>query len=272
MRFNPFLLFYKKPLFLLLVYILFSIFFLRMNNEDSLSGIRYASLQVVEKFADIKMQFSIWKDYRKEIESLKGENFLLNTKSQKLNHILQENVRLKELLGLKQQCDINCIATNVIGIGTEIGIRSLILDVGEEDSVHKNMPVLTAHGLVGKIVITTPSQSFTQILFDHNSLVSARLKNSRETGVISWSGNSWLNLLYISKDVPVSIGEEITTSGLSKIYPPLIRIGVVTFIEENEFDLFKEIRVKPSVNFNALEEVFVLKTKNLILPETLADE
>jgi rod shape-determining protein MreC len=243
-----------------------------MNSEESLSGIRYASLQFVEKFADAKMQFSIWKDYQKEIEALKRENFLLSTKNQKLDHIIQENYRLKKLLGLKQKSEIKFVAANVIGIGTEIGIRSLILDVGEEDSINKNMPVVTAQGLVGKVVITTLGQSIAHILFDHNSLVSARLKNSRETGVISCDGNSWLNLLYISKDVPVSIGEEVTTSGLSEIYPPLIRIGVVTLIEENEFDLFKEIRVKPTVNFNTLEEVFVLITKNLVMPENLAGE
>lgn len=272
MKFNPFLLFYKKPLFLLLVYVLLSVGLLRMNSETSLSGIRYASLQVVESFAKIQLQFSIWKNYRREITELKKENYLLSRKNQNLKHIVLENIRLKKLLKLKQESEYDFVAARVIGIGTEIGIRSLILDVGDEDSVKKNMPVLTADGLVGKIVVTTPKESIIQILADHNSLVSARLQNSRETGVVSWDGNSWLNLLYISKDVPVTIGEEVVTSGLSKIYPPLIRIGVVTFIKENDYDLFKEIRLKPAVNFNALEEVIVLRTSPQKLPENIASE
>lgn len=258
MKLNPFLVLVRKPLFLLVVYIILSIVLLRMNPEKSLQGLRYGALQVVEVFAKIRFQIAVWKDYQKEVEILKRENFKLQTTLQKTRDIFLENERLKLLLNFKEENQLELIPSKIIGVGTELGVRSFVLDIGEEDGAQKNMPVLTADGLVGKIVLTTPKQSICQILKDHNSLVSARLQNSREIGVVSWDGEPWLNLLYISKDVPVNIGEDVVTSGLSKIYPPFLRIGQVSEINENEYDLFKEIRIKPAVNFNSLEEVIVI--------------
>ena len=170
-----------------------------------------------------------------------------------------ENIRLKKLLNLKEETNYSFVAGRVIGSGIEFGVRSFILNIGEEDGVKENLPVINGDGLVGKIISISPDQSITQILMDHNSLVSARLEGSREAGVISWDGNSWLNLLYISRDVPVSLGEVVVTSGLSQIYPPDLQIGIVSDIKQNEYDLFKQIRINPSVNFNALEEVLVIK-------------
>jgi rod shape-determining protein MreC len=141
----------------------------------------------------------------------------------------------------------------------------LILNVGSADSIQKNQAVLTEAGLVGKILDTEPKQALTQILMDRNTLVSARLQKSREIGVVGWSGNLWLDLYYIPKDVEVEPGEVVITSGLSRIYPQGIKIGVVAEINEKEYELFKEIKVKPAVNFNQLEDVFVVLVNDTLL-------
>ena len=100
---------------------------------------------------------------------------------------------------------------------------------------------------------------------DRNALVSARLQKSREIGVVGWSGNLWLDLYYIPKDVEVEPGEVVITSGLSRIYPKGIKIGVVAEVKEKEYELFKEIKVKPAVNFNQLEDVFVVLVNDTLL-------
>ncbi len=218
-------------------------------------------LQTIEWVHQIEETFRLRHHMSQEIEQLKAENFRLKMTALKLREVLIENSRLRRLLKLKEEGAYRVVAARVIGSGTEGGIRSLIISVGEQDSVRKNMPVVNADGLVGRVIATTPGQSIVQILMDHNSLVSARLQHSREAGVIAWSGNSWLDLLYIPKNIPVEKGEMVITSELSRIYPPGLKIGIVTTIKENKFDLFKEIRVKPAVNFNAVEEVFVIRNQ-----------
>ena len=82
---------------------------------------------------------------------------------------------------------------------------------------------------------------------------------------MGWSGNLWLDLYYIPKDVEVEPGEGVITSGLSRIYPQGIKIGVVAEIEEKEYELFKKIKVKPAVNFNRLEDVFIVQVNDTLL-------
>jgi rod shape-determining protein MreC len=96
---------------------------------------------------------------------------------------------------------------------------------------------------------------------DHDCWVGARLQNSREVGIVGWNGNVWLDLHYIPKNIPVRIGELVITSGLSEIYPPELKIGVVVDIEESEGELFKKVQVTPAVNFNSIEEVFIIRTE-----------
>lgn len=272
MKFTLFLLFYRKPLFLLTVYLFLSLLIMSFNDPASLRPISNISLQVVEVFANIRHDISLWKDYQGEVRQLREENARLKLANQESREIMLENVRLKKLLELGENHEYDFIAARVIGSGIELGVRSLILNAGESDSVRENMPVINGDGLVGKIISVMPDQSITQVLMDHNSLVSARLEISRESGVIAWDGRSWLNLQYISRDVAVTFGELVVTSGLSRIYPPNLRIGFVSHIEQNDYDLFKKIRVTPSVNFKALEEVMILKATGSGLVEELTSE
>lgn len=272
MKFTPFLVFYKKPFFLLTIYVFLSLLLMHFNDPASLRFLSNISLQVVEVFANIRYDISLWKDYQEEAQGLREENARLKLADQKSREMMLENARLKKLLNLSENNEYHFVAARVIGSGIELGVRSLILDVGERDSVGENMPVINGDGLVGKIISVTPDQSITQVLMDHNSLVSARLEISRESGVIGWDGQSWLNLQYISRDVAVSFGEVVVTSGLSRIYPPNLRIGIVSHIEQNDYDLFKKIRVTPSVNFKAIEEVMILKTKKPGLVESQTGE
>lgn len=272
MKFNPFLLFYRRPLFLVIIYAFLSLLLMNFNDANSLRGVRSVSLQFVEFFADIRHDISIWKDYQNEANRLRAENTLLKLTRQRLQEALLQQRRLQDLVKLPEEPKYDFIAARVIGFGIENGVRSLILNVGERDSIAENMPVINGDGLVGRIISVTDGQSITQILMDHNSLVSARLQRSRESGTISWTGNSWLNLLYISKDVPVLLGEEVVTSGLSEIYPPNLIIGYVSHIEQNEYDLFKDIRISPAVNFKALEEVVVLKISVAATAEQVPSE
>ncbi len=248
----------KGSLILLSGYIFLSFLLMNTNKPGPLRGIRLGLLAAVSGIHSIQEQFTTLHRLREENEALRRENFQLKVINQQLGEALLQNLRLKRLLGLKDSLNYQFIAARVIGRGTERGVQSIILNVGTTEGARKNCPVITADGLVGRILITEPHHSIVQILMDYNALVSARLQQSREVGTIAWAGNPWLELRYIAKNVAVSVGEAVVTSGLSPIYPAGIKIGVVQSVTENQFAFFKEIHVKPAVNFNALEEVFIM--------------
>jgi rod shape-determining protein MreC len=67
----------------------------------------------------------------------------------------------------------------------------------------------------------------------------------------------------------IRVGDRIETSGLGGIFPPGIMIGVVTAVESEEeqskinrsYGIFKTVDVEPYVDFNRLEELFVIAVK-----------
>ncbi|RMG65517.1 MAG: rod shape-determining protein MreC [Calditrichaeota bacterium] len=258
MRFHFLLPIFRKPHYLLLVYVGLSFFLMSLNPPAELRGIRMGVLALVEFWSGIQESLTRRQVSRKELEALKEENFRLQLSNQRLREVLLENIRLHRLLNLSRELDVAYVSARVIGLGTERDVQSIILNVGSRDGVGKNMPVVNADGLVGKVIAVTPGQAVVQILLDHNSLVSARLQQSRELGIVSWDGSPWLRLQYIPKSVAVSVGEPVVTSGLSNIYPPGLKIGVVVKVSEDRRGFFKNIRVKPAVDFNRLEEVFVI--------------
>ncbi len=254
----------RRTIVLLVFYIFLSFMIMAFNDPFKLRGIRIAILQGIAWVSEIENYFLSVRNFRDENYRLKRSVLELSIEKQQLQENMLENIRLRRLLKFKEESSFTFVPALVIAHGQELAIRSLILNVGSADSVQKNQTVVTETGLVGKILEVEPNQSITQILMDRNSLVSARLQKSREIGVISWSGNLWLDLNYIPRDVPVEPGEVVITSGLSRIYPRGIKIGIIADVQENEYELFKQIKVKPAVNFNRLEEVFVMLTTDTL--------
>ncbi|MFZ0390431.1 MAG: rod shape-determining protein MreC [Calditrichia bacterium] len=248
----------QNSLLLLSVYTLISILLISVNNPSTLRGVRIAVLRVIGWVNAVEQNFEFTDQLEKQNQDLRKELLELSITNQRLQEIMLQNIRLKKLLNFKEESAYNFLIANVVGLGQEKSVRSIIINVGLQDSVKKNYPVVTERGLVGKILIAEPRFSVVQILMDRNALVSARLQRSREIGVVSWSGNIWLDLDYVPKEVEIESGEAVVTSGLSHIYPPGLKIGVVGETSQNSYELFQKIKIKPAVNFNRLEEVFVI--------------
>lgn len=257
MRLSAYLSYIKSPFALLLLYVIVSIMLMNFSDDAALSGIRWQLLRAVEQVDRIQSRLEFRGYLVEENDRLEQENFELKMTQQQLREVFLENQRLKAMLKLKERLPYRAVPAHVIGSGTEKGIRSMVLDVGSDEGVERNHPVLDADGLVGKVIAVTPGQSIVQLLTDRNLFVSARLQNSRETGEVGGGNDYLLDLYHIPKNIPVERGEVVLTSGLSRIYPPGLKIGVVAEIREDETDMFKQIRVRPAVNFNAVEEVFV---------------
>ena len=248
----------QRSLFLFLSYTTLSFILMSLNDPFVLRGIRIVALQFISIADSFESKIERVSGLEEDNKILRKQLLEMSIKNQRLQEEMIENIRLKRLLNFKESSDYKIISAKVIGFGQEQTVQSLIINVGNADGLAKNMPVVTERGIVGKIFTVENNQSSVQILKDRNMLVSVRLQKSREVGVITWTGNIWLDLNYIPKEIKVQPGEVIITSGLSRIYPEGLKIGIVSEVEENEYELFKQIKVKPAVESQRLEEVFVL--------------
>lgn len=176
-----------------------------------------------------------------------------------------ENVRLRDLLGLAERHPYELIAARVVGRSLDRLGGSLAIDKGEADGVHPDRAVLTPEGLVGRVERTTAHGARVLTLLHRDCAVAARVERSRVDGVVRWEFGErpTLNLLYVSSQEDVKVGDRIQTSGLGGIFPAGIRIGTVTRIGLEDDGLMKEISVRPAVNFRTLEELLAYSPSTL---------
>jgi rod shape-determining protein MreC len=87
------------------------------------------------------------------------------------------------------------------------------------------------------------------------------MKKSKNNGRIEWDGQSplYLTLRNIPKSDSVIRGDTVLTGINSYNYPPGWIIGTVADIVEDKSTNFYVLRVKPSANFQNLQQVFVVE-------------
>jgi len=176
----------------------------------------------------------------------------------------QEAVRLRELLALQQTLPLDTLAAQVVGRDGVPWFRSLMLDKGEQDGVRLDAAVISATGVVGRVIAVGPRAARVQVLLDRDSGSAAIVERSRVSGVVSGqvsgpdAGSEDLQLKYVSERADVAVGDVVVTSGLDRIYPKGLAIGRVRFVGEAT-GLFREIRVEPSARFERLEKVLVVR-------------
>ena len=216
------------------------------------------------------------RNYVKELEGVRDENQKLREKVVELtlrNSWLQEdhleNQRLRDLLEFRSKLEYEVIPAEILSAEPNRRNFSILIDKGSGDGVRRNMPVVNLQGLVGKVVDASFSSAVVQLMLDPNFRASAQDQTTRVFGIIKPQSGSSLKLDNVPLREEIKVGDRILTSGLGGIFPPGIMIGVVTAVESEEdqsrvnhsFGIFKTIEVASYIDFNRLEELFVLEVK-----------
>src|SRR5208282_3802568 len=166
--------------------------------------------------------------------------------------------RLQALLGFKEQFISQTMAAQVIGSsGSELS-RSVYIDKGYKDGIKPDMAVITADGIVGK-VLRADNRHVAQVLLidDQTSGVGAILDKTRLQGILRGTPSGEVMLEKVMSDETVPAGELVLTSGGDGIFPKGLLVGRVTKVSPGS-ELFLNIRVRPAAPLSRLEEVLVV--------------
>ena len=88
-----------------------------------------------------------------------------------------------------------------------------------------------------------------------------KLQESRFPGLLcGYSGNSNLcKMDYISRAAFITFGDVVITSGQGGVFPPGIIVGAVIKSCALESSAYQRAIVKPVIDYNLVEDVFVIK-------------
>lgn len=203
---------------------------------------------------------------RSEVETLREQNAQLRQRLAELEEARLENARLREIVGFIEARELDGVGARVIGRPTTSWEGTMIIDKGSDQGIEVGMPVLAPQGLLGQTVEVSPGSARVRLITDQRSGVAAIIQASRAEGVVSGSIEGGLSMDFVSREITVTVGDVVLTSGMGGVYPGGLLIGEVMEYELNDNDLFPTISVRPSARITGIEEVIVL-TGATPLPE-----
>lgn len=240
----------------------------RNTENESTRLIRIWSVSTVTPLEKAIMWFrggtgNLWRSYiylrgvRQENRELKEEIARLRLEQVRLNDDAEQARRLQALLGFKEQFISKTVAAQVIGSSGSEQSRSVYIDKGTKQGIDKDMPVITADGVVGKVLRVFGSTAQVLLIDDQTSGVGALLDKSRLQGVLRGTPAGEVVLEKVMSDEQVQVGDRVLTSGGDQIFPKGLPVGTVTKVSPGP-ELFLNIRVRPTADLSRLEEVLVI--------------
>ncbi len=200
-----------------------------------------------------------------EIGQLRAENARLRAEVERLQRELAqleevsaEVQRLRRLVGFRPPASLGTVAARVVSRDPSRWYTTLTVDRGSRDGVARNDPVVTAEGLVGRVLEVYPHTSRVLLVTDPRSSVGVLVQTTRDPGVVEGTSTGQLRLRYLSRSSPLRDGDVLVTSGLGGIFPRGLRVGVVRKVVRTAGALFQEADVQPAADLSRLEEVLVV--------------
>jgi rod shape-determining protein MreC len=232
---------------------------LRVWTVGAISPFQRAGAKGIGNIRDTWSHYFALQNTTRDNEQLRRENDALKLQVNQLQSKAAESDRLAGLLNFRQaQRNVPMLAARVIGTSADTASQTVYLDRGERDGIRRNMGVITPDGVVGKVIESYRDTAQVLLLTDKDSGVGAMLAESRIQSPVGGTGEPLLSMKYIPTDDAVNVGEHVVTSGMDRIFPRDLPVGIVTEIKAGR--PFQQVRVRPAANLQRLEEVIVLLT------------
>lgn len=203
-----------------------------------------------------------------DINNLKSENEQLLARNRELEEQLREleiikaeNATLRAYNNMSEKySDYTTVPAYIINKDISNLSDTMIINVGSDNGIAENMPVITTEGLVGYVISTTNKTSKIKPIIDPSCSISAAISTSRDSVITKGilGSNNTLKLMYIPTDADLVMEDSIETSGIGGIYPKGILIGKISQIIESKNITDRYAIVETAVDFSKLETVLVI--------------
>lgn len=205
-------------------------------------------------------------ELRRQVEQLKGDN--LQLKQQVLAALryqeLEEGIFKSPVLQKYEK-----IGATIITRNPTAWYQTIKVNKGSDHGVKTGDPVVANIGLVGKVVSVSATTSDILLILDGEGKVGALVRDNKGKAIfgiltgtykrderLKSSGSLEMNF---RQDDEVNVGDLVFTSGLGGVYPKDIPIGVVAGVKLDSNGLLKTAVIDPIVDFDSLEEVYLVK-------------
>ena len=161
---------------------------------------------------------------REEVDRLRGEQAQAQEAAAELDE-------MRRALDLPTYEGITSTHAQVVGGAASNFDRTVQIDKGANAGIRRGMPVITAAGLVGRVVEVSLNSAHVELLTDPDFRVGVKHVLSSDIGVAEGRGTDQPLRVSVGLDASTEIhtGDYFTTSGVEhSLFPPGIPVGRAT--------------------------------------------
>jgi rod shape-determining protein MreC len=209
----------------------------------------------------VRKVVDVWKNYF-NLQSINQTLLYLN------RSLLDENIYLRQQLEYSMHKydssswilkNFKCVPANVVENILNKNDNKLILNVGKDEGIAKDMGVISLDGVVG--IVDRVSDNFCTVtsLLNTSRNVNGKLKKTGIYGPIVWNRKDiqYVEMIDIPQHNAIYIGDTVITSGHSLTFPEGILIGTVESCQLDKGVSYK-IKIKLNNNFQSINNVYVI--------------
>lgn len=268
-----------SPLTRMFFFVLLSVFIMIADTRSSvLSEVRHAITIVIFPLQKLAyLPFSLQErveryisDFKliEEIDHLRHEYLSSRYDSFRLQALIDENERLRALLGAAKQTEIQTVLAEILYVPHDPFSRKITVGRGKSSGVKAGQIVIDDLGVIGQVTRIYPWTAEITLITDKNHLVPVQIERNSLRTVISGTGrNGELELRFLSISTDIREGDLLITSGIGGVYPPGLPVGRVTHIEYDRSHKFARIICTPVAGVDRHRQVLVLTGLPLPVPE-----
>ena len=197
---------------------------------------------------------------QKENENLKAQLINFEIFKAELSRFKNENNDLQKLLKYSPE-PFQKINAQIIGIGTDTTVHSLIIDRGLKEGIFVGNPVVAAEGIIiGTILSVKDHIAIVELINDNKSHIGVAITNSDKTvGIASGSHGLNVNIEMIPQNIVIAPGDEVITSGIEESIPRGLLVGHIASVQKKSSEPFQTANLALPLDLNKISWVSVLK-------------
>jgi len=231
---------------------------------------RWLALQPVRLAEGAGDYFQSLSSAQSEQASTRDKLARLALKANQVEELTQENLRLRQMLELRERFGTTAIAAEILFEAADPYTRKVILNKGLGSQIEPGSPVIDEDGVIGQVTRVHPLVSEVTLITDRDQ--SIPVLNVRTGGRSVAQGDpisqhpGSLELRYMAANADVQVGDLLTTSGVDGVYPPGLPVATVAHVERRTDSAFARIYIEPKAGVSRGRHVMVLKALGEQLP------
>jgi rod shape-determining protein MreC len=243
---------------------------LRTVVSAMIAPARWLALQPVRLAEGAGDYFQSLSSAQSEQASTRDKLARLALKANQVEELTQENLRLRQMLELRERFGTTAIAAEILFEAADPYTRKVILNKGLGSQIEPGSPVIDEDGVIGQVTRVHPLVSEVTLITDRDQ--SIPVLNVRTGGRSVAQGDpisqhpGSLELRYMAANADVQVGDLLTTSGVDGVYPPGLPVATVAHVERRTDSAFARIYIEPKAGVSRGRHVIVLKALGEQLP------